>query len=257
MAFSFAASAQREVVTVASTTSTANSGLMEHVLPLAEQALDLDIRLVAVGTGRALKLQELGDVDAVLVHDMAGELAALGAGHAQSRRPIMQNQFVILGPKDDGSLDGVTTGSEALSRLSQLANSRFVSRGDDSGTYRAELRLWQGNDLGAPPTDSKWYKESGQGMGATLRIAVGLRAFTLSDTGTWGTHGLRDALEVKVQDDPAMANRYGYLVTNAVRHPHIKAKAAERLGDWLRSSAGHEAISSFPNNNMTLFEPVF
>ena len=249
--------AQRTALTVASTTSTANSGLMEHLLPLAEDALDLDIRLVAVGTGRALKLMELGDVDAVLVHDMVGELASLGAGFAQSRRPVMQNQFIIVGPSDDDLLNGVNTGREALQLLADTAGPRFISRGDDSGTHRAELRLWQQTLSGRPANDSRWYKESGQGMGATIRIAVGLNAYTLTDIGTWGSHGLRDQLAVKIMDDPEMANPYGYLVTNAARHPHVQAVAAERFGDWLRSPAGQAAIQSFRVDQMTLFQPIF
>ena len=248
---------QPTVLTVASTTSTANSGLMEHLLPLAEDALNLDIRLVAVGTGRALKLMELGDVDAVLVHDTAGELASLGAGFAQSRRPVMQNQFIIVGPMDDDLLNEARTGVEAFELLAQAARSHFISRGDDSGTHRAEQRLWQQTEYGQPTSQSRWYKESGQGMGATLRIAVGLNAYTLTDIGTWGSHGLRDQLAVKVMDDPNMANPYGYLVTNAARHPHVEAIAAERFGDWLRSTAGQTAIQSFRVDQMTLFQPIF
>jgi len=249
--------AQRTVLTVASTTSTANSGLMEHLLPLAEEALALDIRLVAVGTGRALKLMELGDVDAVLVHDTVGELASLGAGFAQSRRPVMQNQFIIVGPVDDALLDDAKTGVEAFEILAQQAGQQFISRGDDSGTHRAEQRLWQQTQVGQPSRQARWYKESGQGMGATLRIAVGLSAYTLTDIGTWGSHGLRDQLAIKVMDDPNMANPYGYLVTNAARHPHVEAVAAERFGDWLRSGPGQAAIQSFRVDQMTLFQPIF
>lgn len=249
--------AQSASLTIASTTSTANSGLMEHLLPLAEQALDLDIRLIAVGTGRALKLLELGDVDAVLVHDPEGEQTAIDAGFAQSRQLIMQNQFIIVGPRDDDFLDGIKTGAEALERLGQQNHRQFISRGDDSGTHRAERRLWAQTHFLAPPVGASWYKETGQGMGATIRIAAGFQAYTLTDSGTWGSHGLNEQLEIKVINDPAMANPYGYLVTSAQRHPHVAAADAARFGQWLRSPAGRAAISGFSLNQMALFEPIF
>ncbi len=234
-----------EFITVASTTSTQNAGLFDHLLPLFEAETGIEVRVVAVGTGQALRLARNGDADLLLVHDRPSEEAFVAEGFGSARFDLMYNDFVLVGPSaDPAGIAGLGDAAAALERIAR-AEAPFLSRGDDSGTHRRERALWQaaGNDPGA--ASGTWYREAGQGMGATLNTASMMEAYTLADRGTWLSMQGRLDLGVLVEGDAGLRNQYGVTLVSAARHPHIKAEPAQRFAEWLLSPAGQAAIDGF------------
>ncbi len=248
------AAAQERFITLASTTSTEQSGLFGHILPLFTQATGIGVRVVALGTGQALDVARRGDADAVLVHDREAEERFVAQGFADppGRRPLMYNDFVIIGPRQDpaGAM-GLRDAAEALGRIAAAA-APFVSRGDRSGTHAAELRLW--HEAAVSPA-RPWYREVGQGMGPTLNIAAAQDAYALADRGTWLAFQNRRNLAVVAEGDRRLFNQYGVMVVSPARHPHTKAEDARRFAEWLVSRAGQDAIASYRIGGEQLFFP--
>ena len=252
--FISAAQADDRFITLSSTTSTEDSGLFAHVIPIFRAAKGLDVHVVAVGTGQALALGARGDADALLVHDRAGEDKFVAEGHGIDRRDVMYNDFVIVGPKADPA--GIRTAKDAREAFLRIANSRapFASRGDDSGTNRMELRLWKFAGI-EPHKGNSWYRDLGQGMGPTLNTTAGLDAYTLTDRATWANFKNRQNLEILTEGDPALFNPYGSILVNPAKWPHVKATEARTWHEWLTSKAGLDAITSYRINGEQLFFP--
>lgn len=249
------ATAQERFITLASTTSTEQSGLFGHILPLFRQASGIEVRVVAVGTGQALAIGMRGDADALLVHDRAGEDKFVAEGHGIDRRDVMFNDFVLVGPRaDPARIRGLKDARDAFARIA-ASGAPFASRGDDSGTNRMELRFWKliAVDVAARPA---WYRELGQGMGPTLNTAAGLNAYTLTDRATWANFRNRQELEILTEGDPALFNPYGSILVNPAKGAHIKAADAKTWHEWLTGPAGRAAIASFKINGEQLFFPL-
>lgn len=247
------AQAQERSITVASTTSTEQSGLFSHLVPLFRQASGIEVRVVAVGTGQALAIGARGDADAVLIHDRAGEDRFVAEGHGLDRRDVMFNDFVVIGPKTDpAGIRGLKAAKEAFRRIASTS-APFASRGDDSGTHRMELRLWKAS--GTEPSKGGWYRELGQGMGPTLNTAAGLDGYTLADRATWANFRNRQNLEILAEGDPALFNPYGSILVNPAKGAHIKAVDAKIWHDWLTSGDGRNAIAGFRIAGEQLFFP--
>ena len=248
------AQAQDRFITLSSTTSTEDSGLFGHILPLFRAASGIDVHVVAVGTGQALAIGARGDADALLVHDRAGEDKFVAEGYGIDRRDVMYHDFVIVGPRSDpAGIRGLKSAREAFVRIA-AAQAAFASRGDDSGTNRMELRLWKSANL-APTKTNAWYRDLGQGMGPTLNIAAGLNAYTLTDRATWANFRNRQDLEILTEGDPALFNPYGSILVNPAKWPHVKAAAAKIWHQWLTSKPGLNAITSYRIAGEQLFFP--
>ncbi|UWQ16554.1 substrate-binding domain-containing protein [Jannaschia sp. M317] len=236
-----------EDMRMAVTTSFENSGLAEVLLPAARQALDLDVRLIVVGTGQALRLGAAGDVDAVLVHSLAAEQAWLAQGHGTTRTEIMSNDFILIGPAaDPAGVSGSRDIETALTRIA-TAGAPFLSRGDDSGTHKTERGLWP-----APPSGA-WYRETGSGMGSTLNVAAAMGGYVLTDRGSWLNFGNKGDLVVLHQGDAILLNTYAYLPVNPDKHPAIKALQATRFGAWLTSDEARGLINGYRIDGQPLF----
>ena len=249
------ASAHDKHIVVASTTSTEQSGLFAHLLPMFKQASGIDVRVVAVGTGQALDIGRRGDADAVFVHDQAAEEKFVAEGFGLQRWPVMYNDFVIVGPRSDPA---GARGNDVAAALRKLAANRaapFISRGDKSGTHAAELRYWQAAGVAAPSALGAAYRECGCGMGPALNMAAASNAYVLTDRGTWLAFRNRAELEVLVQGDRRLFNQYGVMVVNPARHPHVKKESAQAFADWLVSPAGQAAIASYRVGGEQLFFP--
>jgi tungstate transport system substrate-binding protein len=248
------AQAGERFITLSSTTSTQDSGLFGHILPLFKAATDLDVHVVAVGTGQALAIGERGDADALLVHDRAGEDKFVAGGYGIDRRDVMYNDFVIVGPSSDPA--GIRGFNDARKAFAQIAarSAVFVSRGDDSGTNRMELRLWKSAGI-APAKGDAWYRDVGQGMGATLNIAAALNAYTLTDRATWANFKNRQNLEILTEGDTALFNPYGSILVNPAKWPQVKFSDARTWHEWLTSKPGLDAITSYRINGEQLFFP--
>ena len=232
-------------LTLVSTTTTRDSGLLDHLLPRFEAESGISVRVISVGTGQALALGRRGDADVLLVHDRASEDAFVAEGLALFRRDVMYNDFVLVGPAaDPAQLRGLRDASAALARIAER-RAAFVSRGDESGTHKAELRLWRQAGIDPRAASGTWYRETGSGMGATLTTANELTAYTLTDRGTWLASRRRGGLVLFVEAGAALRNAYGVLVVNPARHPHVQAELATRFADWITSPAGKAAIESF------------
>lgn len=248
------AQAEDRFITLASTTSTEQSGLFNHLLPLFTQATGIGVRVVAVGTGQALKIGQQGDADALLVHDRAGEDKFVAEGSGFDRRNVMYNDFVIIGPKaDPARIGGFKDAALAVQKIA-TAKAPFASRGDDSGTHRAELRFWKaaGVDVKAA---SGWYRELGQGMGATLNTAAAMNAYVLADRGTWANFKNRQDLTVLVEGDKGLFNAYGSILVDAQKRPADKAADAKLWHNWLTGPKGQAAIESFRIHGEQVFFP--
>jgi tungstate transport system substrate-binding protein len=247
----FPAQAQERFITLASTTSTEESGLFGHLIPIFRAATGIDVRVVAVGTGQALAIGSHGDADALLVHDRIGEDKFIADGNGIDRRDVMYNDFVIVGPRTDpAGINGLKDALQAFAKIAQ-ALAAFASRGDDSGTNRMELRLWK--SLGLAPHDAPWYRELGSGMGATLNTAVEMNAYVLTDRATWAHFRNRGDLVILVEGDKLLLNRYGSILVNPAKWPKVKAEDARIWHEWLTSPAGRAAITSYRVNGEELF----
>ncbi len=240
-------------ITVASTTSTENSGLFRHLLPRFEAATGIAVRVVARGTGQALALGRNGDVDVLLVHDRVAEEKFVAQGYGIDRRDVMYNDFVIVGPRGDPArIAGMTDAPAALARIAAAA-APFASRGDDSGTNRAERRLWRAASIDVEAASGGWYRETGSGMGATLNTASGMNAYALSDRATWIAFANKGELSILVEGDKRLFNPYSVILVNPARHGHIKKADAGRFLDWLTGAAGQAAIDSYRVDGKQLF----
>jgi tungstate transport system substrate-binding protein len=249
------ARAQERFITLASTTSTEQSGLFDHILPIFKKDSGITVRVVAVGTGQALAIGARGDADALLVHDRVGEEKFVADGNGIDHRDVMFNDFVLVGPKaDPAHVRGLEAAKEALKRIA-LAHAAFASRGDDSGTNRLELRLWKAAGVDVQKAGGAWYRELGSGMGATLNTSAALNAYTLADRATWANFANRQALEILLEGDPALFNPYGSILVNPQKFPNVKADAARRWHEWLTSAAGRAAIASYRMKGEQLFFP--
>jgi tungstate transport system substrate-binding protein len=250
-----AVSAQERFVILASTTSTQNSGLFDAILPQFTEQTGIEVRVVAVGTGQALRLARNGDADLLLVHHRSSEERFVAEGYGVARRDVMYNDFVIVGPKQDpADIRGLTDVTTALEKVAATA-SPFVSRGDDSGTHKKELDVWKEAGIKVTDASGSWYRETGSGMGATLNAANAMGGYTLTDRGTWLSFKNRGELELLVEGDKRLFNPYGVVLVNPAKHPHIKAKEGQQLIDWLTTKTGQTAIAEFRLNGQQLFHP--
>ena len=247
--------AAERTLTLASTTSTENSGLFAHILPQFEAVSGLRVRVVAVGTGQAIRLARNGDADVVLVHHTPTEEQLVADGVGLARYDVMYNDFVLVGPADDpAGVAGMAKPSAALAKIAAAA-SAFASRGDDSGTHKAERALWRGTGVDLEAASGRWYRELGAGMGATLNTAAALNAYTLSDRATWIGFANKGDLTVLVAGDPGLRNQYGVVAVDPARHPHVAAAASRAFVAWLLSAPGQAAIASFRVDGQPLFFP--
>jgi tungstate transport system substrate-binding protein len=254
-AFSLPTLAQERSITVASTTSTEQSGLFGHILPIFTREAGIAVRVVALGTGQALDVGRRGDADVVFVHDRAAEERFVAEGFGGPRRHVMFNDFVITGPAaDPARIAGLGDTAEALRRIA-AARAPFISRGDRSGTHAAELRLWQLAGIDPASGRGQWYREVGQGMGPALNTAAAQGAYILADRGTWLSFRNRQDQRILIEGDTRLFNQYGVMLVNAQRHPHVKAADGQRFIDWLLSPAGQAAIASYRINGEQLFFP--
>ncbi|MBG9387661.1 extracellular solute-binding protein [Caenimonas aquaedulcis] len=247
----FAAAARAETITVASTTSTEQSGLFGHLIPEAKKATGLDIKVVSVGTGQAIDIARRGDADVLFVHDQAAEEKFVAEGGSRKRYPVMYNDFVVVGPKPDPA--GVR-GRDILAALKKIAaaNAPFISRGDKSGTHAAELRYW--SQAGAAGKGAG-YRECGCGMGPALNIGSSSNAYVLTDRGTWLSFGNRGDLAVLVEGDKRLFNQYGVMVVNPAKYPKLNAAGAQKFVDWITSPAGQGVIANYRIGGEQLFFP--
>jgi tungstate transport system substrate-binding protein len=249
------ASAQEKFITVASTTSTENSGLFGHILPMFEEETGIDVRVVAVGTGQAIELARNGDADVLFVHHKPSEEQFVADGFGVERHEVMYNDFVIVGPASDPA--GVKGGKDVVAALGKIAEAEapFASRGDDSGTHKAELALWEQAGVDVAAASGSWYRETGSGMGPTLNTAAGMDAYALTDRGTWLSFDNRQDLEIAVEGDPRLFNQYGIILVNPEKHPHVKTELGQTFIDWVLSDEGQEAIGAFQINGQQAFFP--
>jgi tungstate transport system substrate-binding protein len=252
LALAASTAALAETMKMAVTTSFHNSGLSEVLLPEIAKDTGIEVQLLVVGTGQALKLGMAGDVDAILVHSRAAEEEFIAQGYGPRRTEIMYNDFVIIGPMTDpADVAGASSAADALSRIA-TAQVRFVSRGDESGTHKKELSLWRsaGEDVTAA---TPWYNAVGAGMGAALNTASAMNAYILSDRASWLNFGNKGALALIYAGDPVLFNQYAFLPVSAQRHPHVKSAVVARLETWLTSTRAKELINAYHINGEALF----
>jgi len=253
--FAATAFAQDRSIVVASTTSTQDSGLFGHILPLFKARTGIDVKVVAQGTGQALDTGRRGDADVVFVHAKAAEEKFLAEGFGIRRYPVMYNDFVLIGPNSDPA--GIKGSKDIVAALEALSEKRlpFISRGDRSGTHLAELDLWKLAGIDLAKDKRPWYKEIGQGMGAALNIASASNAYVLSDRGTWLSFRNRGELVIVVEGDKRLFNQYGVMLVNPQKHPSVKKELGQQFIDWLVSSEGQKAIADYKINGQQLFYP--
>lgn len=242
-------------LTIASTTSTQNSGLYDFILPKFKQASGIDVRVVAVGTGQAIHLAQMGDADVLFVHDKLSEIAFLKKGFGINRYDVMYNDFVVVGPKTDPA--GINGMKDVIGAFAKIAETKaaFVSRGDASGTNKAELRYWAAANVQTKPHSGNWYREAGSGMGATLNTAASMNGYTLTDRGTWISFKNRQDLTILVQGDARLFNQYGITLVNPAKHPHTKIAEGQVFIDWILSKDGQQAIAEYKIKGAQLFFP--
>jgi tungstate transport system substrate-binding protein len=248
--------AQDKFIVMASTTSTEQSGLFAHLLPAFKKATNLDVRVVALGTGQALDMGRRGDADVLFVHDQVAEEKFVADGFGLARRAVMYNDFIIVGPKADPA--GVK-GKDVIEALKRLAASTspaaatFISRGDKSGTHAAELRYWKAAGVDAPSGKVAGYKECGCGMGPALNMASSMPGYALTDRGTWLSFKNRGDLTILVEGDKRLFNQYGVIVVNPAKHPHVKKDLAQQFADWVVSTDGQASIAGYKIGGEQLF----
>ena len=250
-----AARADDPFILVQSTTSTENSGLFKYLLPLFKQKTGIDVRVVAVGTGQALKNAERGDGDVVLVHAKAAEEKFVADGFGVKRIEVMYNDYVVVGPASDPA--GIAGSKDVVEAMRKIAAAKapFASRGDDSGTHKAELDVWTAAGIDVAAGNGDWYRLTGSGMGPTLNMAAGMGAYALADRGTWISFKNRGSLAIVVEGDKRLFNQYGVMLVNPEKHPHVKAKEGRRFIDWLTGVEGQTAIKGFKIDGEQLFFP--
>jgi tungstate transport system substrate-binding protein len=247
--------AQERSIVVASTTSTRDSGLFDHILPLFTTKTGIAVRVVAQGTGQALDTGRRGDADVIFVHARAKEEKFVEDGFGVRRLDVMYNDFVLIGPRSDpAGIKGTLDIAAALTSI-QSKHAAFVSRGDKSGTHFAELALWKAAGVDFAAMKGPWYKEIGQGMGAALNTASAMDAYVLSDRATWLAFNNRGELEIVVEGDERLFNQYGVMLVNPARHPSVKAEPGQRFIDWLISPEGQQAIGEYKIDGQQLFFP--
>ncbi|MGH8798872.1 MAG: extracellular solute-binding protein [Casimicrobiaceae bacterium] len=251
----FGANAADKFITVASTTSTEQSGLFGYLLPIFEAKTGIKVHVVALGTGQALDVARRGDADVVFVHARAAEEKFLAEGQGVKRFPVMYNDFVLIGPKSDPAKIG--GGKDIVVALRKLESARapFVSRGDRSGTNMAELALWKVAGIDIDKSKGPWYRDTGQGMGPALNTAASMGAYILADRGTWLAFKNRGDLTVLVEGDKRLFNQYGVMLVNPAKHPSVKKELGQQFIDWLISPAGQTAIAGYKINGEELFYP--
>ncbi len=247
--------AQDRFIVVQSTTSTQNSGLFDHILPMFMEETGIEVRVVAVGTGQAIKNAANGDGDVLFVHAKPAEEKFVAEGHGVERFDVMYNDFVIVGPADDPA--GVAGMSDAVAALEMIAEAEapFASRGDDSGTNKAELRLWGQTGVDVSAASGGWYRETGSGMGATLNTGTAMGAYIMTDRATWISFGNKGDYQIAVEGDPKMFNQYGIILVNPEKHPNVKADLGQQFVDWVISDEGQAAIADYTVDGQQLFFP--
>lgn len=247
--------AQDKSIVVSSTTSTTDSGLFNHLLPLFKKKTGIDVKVVSQGTGQALDTGRRGDSDVVFVHARAQEEKFVADGYGVKRHPVMYNDFILIGPKSDPA--GVKGGKDITAALKKIKDkgAPFISRGDKSGTHSAELRLWKAADIDIAKDKGDWYKEIGQGMGAALNTASGSNAYVLADRGTWLNFKNRGDLVIVVEGDSKLFNQYGVILVNPEKHENVKKAEGQAFIDWLISPEGQKAIADYKVNGQQLFFP--
>jgi tungstate transport system substrate-binding protein len=249
------AQTQERFITVASTTSTEQSGLFGYLLPIYEQQTGVKVRVVALGTGQALDVGRRGDADVVFVHARSAEEKFLAEGQGVKRFPVMYNDFILIGPKGDPAK--IAGGKDILAALKkvQAAQAPFVSRGDRSGTHMAELDLWKASGIDLDKVKGPWYRDTGQGMGPALNTAASMGAYILADRGTWLAFKNRAELTILVEGDKRLFNQYGVMLVNPEKHPAVKKELGQQFIDWLVSPAGQKTIADYKINGEQLFYP--
>ncbi|SLN28763.1 substrate-binding domain-containing protein [Ruegeria meonggei] len=249
------ATAEESFIVVQSTTSTQNSGLLDYILPGFEAETGIDVRVVAVGTGQAIRNAVNGDGDVLLVHSKQAEDQFVADGWGVERFDVMYNDFVLVGPKSDpAKVKGSTDIVAALTAVWDT-QTPFASRGDDSGTHKAEMQHWQATGIDPTNASGEWYRETGSGMGATLNVASGMDAYVMTDRATWLSFGNRGNLEVLVERDPRLFNQYGVILVSPEKHPGVRSAAGQRFIDWLTGPDGQTAIESYKLDGQQLFFP--
>ncbi|WGW05540.1 extracellular solute-binding protein [Tropicibacter oceani] len=249
------AAADDGFIVVQSTTSTQNSGLFDHILPMFRQKTGIEVRVVAVGTGQAIKNAANGDGDVLFVHARPAEEKFVAAGDGVKRFDVMYNDFVIVGPAADPA--GVAGTSDVVAALQKIAEAQapFASRGDDSGTHKAELALWAQTGVDVTAASGGWYRETGSGMGATLNTGLGMGAYVLTDRATWIAFGNKGDTAIAVQGDDRMFNQYGIILVNPDKHPGVKPAQGQAFIDWILSDEGQAAIAGYQIDGQQLFFP--
>jgi tungstate transport system substrate-binding protein len=248
------AQAQDTFITVASTTSTEQSGLFKEMLPKFKAATGIEARVVALGTGQALDMGRRGDADVVFVHDRVAEEKFVADGYGVKRFEVMYNDFIIVGPKSDPAK---ARGKDVLEGMKKIAAAKaaFASRADKSGTHAAEMRYWKAAGIDPTLHKTTWYRETGSGMGPTLNTASAMNAYALTDRGTWLSFRNRGELEIVVEGDQRLFNQYGVMLVNPAKHPHVKKEAGRKFVEWVISPAGQAAIAAYRINGEQLFFP--
>ncbi len=249
------ARAEDPFIVVQSTTSTENSGLFKHLLAMFKAKTGIDVRVVAVGTGQAIKNAENGDGDVLLVHARKAEEEFVAKGGGVKRFDVMYNDFVIVGPKADAAhIDGGKDAAAALKKIAE-AKAPFASRGDDSGTHKAELKLWEAAGIDVKAAGGEWYRSTGSGMGATLNTAAGMGAYVLADRASWSAFKNKADMKIVVEGDKKLFNQYGVMLVNPEKHKHVKVKQGQMFIDWLLSAEGQNAIRAFQIDGEQQFFP--
>lgn len=249
------AQAQARFITVASTTSTEQSGLFKHLLPIFQRKTGIEVRVVALGTGQALDMGRRGDADVVLVHAKSAEERFVAEGHGVKRLPVMYNDFVLIGPKSDPAK--VAGGKDIVAALNRIKaqGAPFVSRGDRSGTHMAELALWKVAGIDIAKDKGPWYRDTGQGMGPALNTVSSMNGYILADRGTWISFRNRGDLAILVEGDKRLYNQYGVILVNPAKHRHVKKEMGQSFIDWIVSPEGQKAIADYKIGGEQLFFP--
>ena len=249
------AGADQAFITLVSTTSTENSGLLQHLLPLFKMDTGIEVRVIAVGTGQAIKNAKNGDADVLLVHHQPSEEAFVAAGYGVKRYDLMYNDFVLVGPTHDPA--AVASSKSVLDAFVKIATNKvlFTSRGDDSGTHKKELTFWDLAKIDIRNNNQEWYRETGSGMGATLNTASALNAYCLTDRATWLKFNNKGTLKILFSGEPPLFNQYGIILVNHEKHPHIKTALGQAFIDWMISLKGQQAIGEYEIKGQQAFFP--